>query len=199
MLEARTGQFLSACGKGEMDRVKLMLGQGWDVNAVDYGNRTGLMLAAANGQKVRGVGAGSRRRAAAPPARRPCWPLGTPPLGTPPLSICQAVVDVLLAVNARPNTIDRNGSSALLEVGGSSWLGRGAPGGGWGVPLCSGPAQCGWPPTLHGWPPAPHTLHHPPPPLSRAPHPPQSRPAVPAKTRSSRPSCAAGRSWGWTP
>jgi len=51
-VEAQTGQFLSACGKGEIDRVKLMLGQGFDPNAVDYGNRTGLMLAAGNGQKV---------------------------------------------------------------------------------------------------------------------------------------------------
>ncbi|KIY91618.1 hypothetical protein MNEG_16346 [Monoraphidium neglectum] len=29
-----------------------MLGQGFSPDAVDYGNRTGLMLAAANGQKV---------------------------------------------------------------------------------------------------------------------------------------------------
>ncbi|KAI8470071.1 MAG: ankyrin repeat-containing domain protein [Monoraphidium minutum] len=48
--EARTGQFLSACARGELDRVKLMLGQGFSPDAADYGGRTGLMLAAANGQ-----------------------------------------------------------------------------------------------------------------------------------------------------
>jgi ankyrin repeat protein len=145
VLEARTGQFLSACGKGELDRVKLMLGQGWDVNAADYGNRTGLMLAAANGQKV-GVlagqggrgnkeGAAARRRrwprllAPCLPGRtdlqslrvRPSNPFEPPPNLTlkPPPKPHQAVVDVLLAVNARPNAIDRNGSSALLEVRGA--------------------------------------------------------------------------------
>ncbi|GBF99143.1 potassium channel [Raphidocelis subcapitata] len=51
-MEARTGQFLSACGRGESDRVKLMLGQGFSPDATDYANRTGLMVAATNGQKA---------------------------------------------------------------------------------------------------------------------------------------------------
>jgi hypothetical protein len=52
--EARTGQFLSAAARGETDRIKLMLQQGFQPDTADYDNRTALMLAAANGRKVGG-------------------------------------------------------------------------------------------------------------------------------------------------
>jgi ankyrin repeat protein len=50
--ESRTGQFLSAASKGQVDRVKLLLQQGYNANTADYDNRTALMLAAGNGHKV---------------------------------------------------------------------------------------------------------------------------------------------------
>jgi ankyrin repeat protein len=50
--ESRTGQFLSAAAKGQVDRVKLLLQQGYNANTADYDNRTALMLAAGNGHKV---------------------------------------------------------------------------------------------------------------------------------------------------
>jgi ankyrin repeat protein len=50
--ETRTGQFLAASAKGEGDRVKLLLQQGYNPNTCDYGKRTALMLAAAHGHKV---------------------------------------------------------------------------------------------------------------------------------------------------
>jgi opacity protein-like surface antigen len=50
--ESRTGQFLSAAAKGQVDRVKLLLQQGYNANTSDYDKRTALMLAAGNGHKV---------------------------------------------------------------------------------------------------------------------------------------------------
>lgn len=50
--ETRTGQFLAAAAKGEADRVKLLLQQGYNPNTCDYDKRTALMLAAAHGHKV---------------------------------------------------------------------------------------------------------------------------------------------------
>lgn len=50
--ETRTGQFLAASAKGEADRIKLLLQQGYNPNTCDYDKRTALMLAAANGHKV---------------------------------------------------------------------------------------------------------------------------------------------------
>eukprot|EP00882_Tetradesmus_deserticola_P002691 GHRQ01002862.1.p1 GENE.GHRQ01002862.1~~GHRQ01002862.1.p1 ORF type:complete len:924 (+),score=556.38 GHRQ01002862.1:315-3086(+) len=50
--ETRTGQFLSAAAKGEADRVKLLLQQGYNPNTADYDKRTALMLAAAHGHKA---------------------------------------------------------------------------------------------------------------------------------------------------
>lgn len=50
--ETRTGQFLSAAASGQVDRVKLLLQQGYNPNTSDYDKRTALMLAAANGHKV---------------------------------------------------------------------------------------------------------------------------------------------------
>jgi hypothetical protein len=52
--ETRTGQFLAASAKGEGDRVKLLLQQGYNPNTCDYDKKTALMLAAAHGHKVRG-------------------------------------------------------------------------------------------------------------------------------------------------
>lgn len=54
--ETRTGQFLSAAASGQVDRVKLLLQQGYNPNTADYDKRTALMLAAANGHKVSGFG-----------------------------------------------------------------------------------------------------------------------------------------------
>jgi len=51
--ESRTGQFLSAAAKGQADRVKLLLQQGYNPNTTDYDKRTALMLATANGHRVR--------------------------------------------------------------------------------------------------------------------------------------------------
>lgn len=56
--EARNGQFLSAASKGEIDRIKLMLQQGFAVDSADYDNRTGLMLASAHGHMVRDLVSG---------------------------------------------------------------------------------------------------------------------------------------------
>jgi ankyrin repeat protein len=50
--ESRTGQFLSAAAKGQVDRVKLLLQQGYNANTADYDKRTALMLAAGNGHNV---------------------------------------------------------------------------------------------------------------------------------------------------
>eukprot|EP00878_Enallax_costatus_P011541 GHUV01012048.1.p1 GENE.GHUV01012048.1~~GHUV01012048.1.p1 ORF type:complete len:746 (+),score=322.29 GHUV01012048.1:330-2567(+) len=50
--ETRTGQFLSAAASGQVDRVKLLLQQGYNPNTTDYDKRTALMLAAANGHKA---------------------------------------------------------------------------------------------------------------------------------------------------
>ncbi len=52
--EASTGQFLSAASRGEVDRVKLMLQQGFPPDSADYDGRTALMLAATHNHKVRG-------------------------------------------------------------------------------------------------------------------------------------------------
>ncbi|WIA41476.1 hypothetical protein OEZ86_005053 [Tetradesmus obliquus] len=47
--QARTAAFLAACSVGNLDRMRLMLQQGCDVNCCDYDGRTGLMLAASKG------------------------------------------------------------------------------------------------------------------------------------------------------
>eukprot|EP00879_Flechtneria_rotunda_P011143 GHRR01011641.1.p1 GENE.GHRR01011641.1~~GHRR01011641.1.p1 ORF type:complete len:698 (+),score=354.14 GHRR01011641.1:186-2279(+) len=50
--EMRMGQFLAAAAKGQADRVKLLLQQGFNANTADYDKRTALMLAATNGHKA---------------------------------------------------------------------------------------------------------------------------------------------------
>eukprot|EP00775_Hariotina_reticulata_P006155 gene6155-6392_t len=50
--ESKTGQFLSAAAKGQADRVKLLLQQGYNPNTTDYDKRTALMLATANGHRA---------------------------------------------------------------------------------------------------------------------------------------------------
>uniref|UniRef100_A0A383WLL7 Ion transport domain-containing protein n=1 Tax=Tetradesmus obliquus TaxID=3088 RepID=A0A383WLL7_TETOB len=47
--QGRTAAFLAACSVGNLDRMRLMLQQGCDVNCCDYDGRTGLMLAASKG------------------------------------------------------------------------------------------------------------------------------------------------------
>jgi ankyrin repeat protein len=56
--ETRTGQFLAASAKGEGDRVKLLLQQGYNPNTCDYDKKTALMLAAAHGHTVRRAAGG---------------------------------------------------------------------------------------------------------------------------------------------
>ncbi|KAF8054945.1 AKT1 [Scenedesmus sp. PABB004] len=47
--QQRTNAFLNACSAGNLDRIRVMLQEGTNVNCCDYDGRTGLMLAAAKG------------------------------------------------------------------------------------------------------------------------------------------------------
>eukprot|EP00878_Enallax_costatus_P040551 GHUV01046859.1.p1 GENE.GHUV01046859.1~~GHUV01046859.1.p1 ORF type:complete len:405 (+),score=62.50 GHUV01046859.1:907-2121(+) len=47
--QQQTHEFLNACSSGNLERIRVMLQQGCDVNCADYDGRTGLMLAAAAG------------------------------------------------------------------------------------------------------------------------------------------------------
>eukprot|EP00879_Flechtneria_rotunda_P023659 GHRR01025035.1.p1 GENE.GHRR01025035.1~~GHRR01025035.1.p1 ORF type:complete len:367 (+),score=93.31 GHRR01025035.1:398-1498(+) len=50
--QQRTSDFLNACSAGSLDKVRLMLQQGCDVDRADYDGRTGLMLAAGRGHNT---------------------------------------------------------------------------------------------------------------------------------------------------
>lgn len=49
----RSEQFLRACSSGDVSSVRFMLARGCPPDSVDYDHRTGLMVAAACGHKVR--------------------------------------------------------------------------------------------------------------------------------------------------